>query len=400
MKNIKKRYFILAVIFAAFIARGMPDSILGSAWTSMSAELKFPAPYNGILMFITAGFIVLSSVFSPRLYSRLGEVKAVLISTLLTFAAMIGFSFANGFALMCILSAVLGLAAGTIETLLNEYISRHYGTRYTNYLHCFYGLGVICSPYLMALALNNSGWRSGYVYTALIQLAISIFIALSIPMWKTVTFEAEEQAEEISRSAKFSELIKNPSLIIMWVILVSTNVIEYICTAWGCTYLVEAKNMTDDKAASVITLFFIGMVLGRFLSGLVGGRIRTWRRLYIYLAVLVLGLTVLLIPMGEWSVYVGLFLVGFGNGPIYPNLLSLTPYNFEREISTSVMGTQIAAAFVGVMLAPITYGFVKPVLGDTYTFALFTIAAAAVMIGMLAAFVFMIKRNGHYNADV
>ncbi len=399
MKKTNKRYFILAVIFAAFIARGMPDSILGSAWTSMRGELNFPDPYLGIMSFITAGFIILSSIFSPRVYSKLGDVKAVLISTLLTFVSMLGFAFADSFVLMCVLSAPLGWSAGTIEALLNDYISKHYDTKYTNYLHCFYGLGVICSPYLMAIALKGGGWRGGYVYTALIQLAISVFIAISIPSWKNVNSDASAETEEISRSAGFVELVKIPSLLVMWVIMIATNVIEYTCSAWGCTYLVEARSMTEDKAASVISLFFIGMVLGRFISGLVGDFVKTWRRIAIYLAVFAVGLVVLLIPMGEWAVYVGLFLVGFGNGPIYPNLLSLTPYNFEREISSSVMGTQIAAAFVGVMLAPISYGYVKALLG-TYTFALFMIASAVVMVGLLAIFVSMLKRNGRFNSEV
>ncbi len=398
--NKKKYYFILAVIFAAFIARGMPDSLLGAAWTSISGELAFPAPYNGILSFITAGFIVLSSVLSPRVYSRFGEAPAILLSTLLTFVSMLGFSFTDSFAVMCLLSAPLGWAAGTIETLLNAYISKHYAPKYTNYLHCFYGIGVICSPYLMALALNTGGWRSGYVYTALIQLVIALLIAFSIPAWRRVNTDGGEEADEQSRSAGFSELIKIPSLVIMWLILIATNVIEYTCSVWGCTYLVEAKGMSAAGAASVISLFFIGMVLGRLLSGLVGGKIKTWRRITVYLCIFVVGLAVLLIPMGTWAVYVGLFLVGFGNGPIYPNLISLTPYNFEREISGSIMGTQIAAAFIGVMLAPITYGFVKDALGDLYTFAAFMLVSAAVMLALLILFVRMIKANGKFNADV
>ncbi len=399
MTNNTKKYLILAVIFAAFIARGMPDSILGSAWPSMREELNLPDQNLGILSFITAAFIVLSSIFSPKLYSRLGDVNAVLISTVLTFASMLGFAFADSFIALCLISAPLGFAAGTIEALLNDYISTHYDPKYTNYIHCFYGVGVICSPYLMAFALAGGGFRSGYIYTAIIQLVISLFIAISIPAWKTVSFDVSRESEETSRNAGFFELLKNPSLIVMWLILIATNVIEYTCSVWGATYLFETRNMSADKAASVISIFFIGMVLGRFISGLLGDKIKTWRRIGIYLISFVVGLTVFLIPMGAASVYIGLFLIGFGNGPIYPNLLSLTPYNFERDISSSIMGTQIAAAFIGVMLAPISYGYVKALLGDS-TFAVFMIVSAVVMIGLLGIFVYQIKKNGHYNSEV
>lgn len=49
--------------------------------------------------------------------------------------------------------------------------------------------------------------------------------------------------------------------------------------------------------------------------------------------------------------------IGFGNGPIFPNLLFLTPIAFGHERSTSIIGTQMAISSISSMAAPILCGF-------------------------------------------
>lgn len=396
----QKRYssIVLIMVFLAFIARGIPDSVLGSAWPAIRNEMNLADPRLGILSFVTGAFIVISSLLSPKLFKNIGDSKSVLISTVLTGTALFGFSLAKSFVVMCLFVAVLGFAAGTIETVLNNYVSIHYETKYINYLHCFYGVGVICSPYFMSLALKNSSWRSGYVYTAVIQIVIAVIIAISIPAWKHVK-EIEQQTNEPQKEISLLSMAKMRSLRIMWIIMIAVNFVEYTCSAWGCTYLVEAKVLKEDTAAAMITFFFIGVVTGRLLSGLLANKIFTWNRIYIHTLITILGVVFLVLPLPWYFSAVSLFVIGLGNGPVYPNLLSLTPYNFDRSISGSVMGSQIAAAFVGVMFAPMLYGYIKQLLGIN-TFVIFLSVSLAVMILLTAYFVVLLKREGRYNTKV
>ena len=52
----------------------------------------------------------------------------------------------------------------------------------------------------------------------------------------------------------------------------------------------------------------------------------------------------------------GIFGVGLGNGPVFPNLLHLTPENFGRKLSGAVMGSQMASSYVGITLMPALFG--------------------------------------------
>ena len=51
---------------------------------------------------------------------------------------------------------------------------------------------------------------------------------------------------------------------------------------------------------------------------------------------------VLLLPAPAPVSAVGLFLVGLGNGPLFPNFNYLTPESFGPQRSQSVMGVQMA----------------------------------------------------------
>ncbi len=391
----KASLVVLIMAFLAFIARGIPDSILGSAWPVMRDDLQLEDTKLGILMFIIAVFIILTSLFNARLLNRFSTEKSVVFGILLTVVSFFGFSYAKNFVIMCLWAVPIGVATGIIEAQLNTYISLRYDSKYINYLHCFYGVGVICSPYFMSVTLKNGNWRGGFLIVAIIEAVIAVIIAFSFGCWKKVE---KTQTEEASgkKAVSVIELLKKKSIRVMIVVLFLTNVVEYTCSTWGCTYLVEEKSFSPDKAAGYIILFFAGMAIGRFTSGAISRLIHTWTRVFICLIITLFGVLFIVCPLPAVFSVIGLFIIGLGNGPIYPNLISLTPFNFDKEISESVMGLQIASAFAGVLITPLAYGVVKQYAENT-AFSLFLISAYIIMAVLLFAFVNIIKKNGHYN---
>lgn len=47
------------------------------------------------------------------------------------------------------LRLTLGLGAGAIDIALNNYVALHYSAIHMSFLHCFYGVGVSASPYII-----------------------------------------------------------------------------------------------------------------------------------------------------------------------------------------------------------------------------------------------------------
>lgn len=390
--------FLLVVIYIAFIGLGVPDSLIGSAWPAIHTELNIPVEAVSLITFIISGCTVLSSMFSAGILNKFGTARVTAFSTAMTAAALLGFSFAPSFPIMIPLAVILGLGAGAIDSGLNNYVALHFKASHMNFLHCFYGVGVSLSPYLMSQALSSAGWRGGYRYAFYVQAAITILLIVSIPLWKKS--DAAEQAEE-EKSTKLSlwQMAKMPEIRLVWVVMLATNAIEYACGVWGSTYLVEVKGFSPEHGAIALTIYYVGMSIGRFFSGLLSDKISTWRRIGIGSAILAPAIAVMLLPLHGAVTVVGLFLVGLGNGSIYPNMIHLTPHNFGKEVSQSVMGAQIAFAYIGVMLAPPMVSLISGLLGIK-VYPLLLAVLYVIMSVSIYCFVKRLKDQNKYNKDV
>lgn len=389
---------LLIIIYIAFIGLGVPDSLIGSAWPAIHTELSIPVEAVSIITFLISGCTVLSSMFSARILNKLGTAKVTAFSTAMTAAALLGFSFIPSFWFMVPLAVVLGLGAGAIDSGLNNYVALHFKASHMNFLHCFYGVGVSLSPYLMSQALSNTGWRGGYRYAFYVQIVIAILLIISIPLWKKNS--SDEQAEE-EKSVNLSmlQMTKMPEVRLVWIIMLTTNAIEYACGVWGSTYLVEEKGFKADHGALALTIYYIGMSIGRFVSGLLSDKISTWKRIGIGSVILAPAVAIMLLPLHGAVSVIGLFLIGLGNGSIYPNLIHLTPHNFGKEVSQSIMGSQIAFAYIGVMLAPPIVSLVSGTCGMKVYPVLLAVLYGTMVIA-LKCFIKNLKNKGKYDANV
>lgn len=84
---------------------------------------------------------------------KFGTSKVTAFSTLLTAIALIGFSLSPNIWCMVLLAVPLGIGAGAIDVALNNYVAIHYSARQMSFLHCFYGIGVSVSPYVLSLVI-------------------------------------------------------------------------------------------------------------------------------------------------------------------------------------------------------------------------------------------------------
>ena len=388
---------LLIIIYIAFIGLGVPDSLIGSAWPAIHTQLNIPVEAVSVLTFLISGCTVLSSMFSAKILNKLGTAKVTAFSTAMTAAALLGYSFAPSFWFMVPLAIVLGLGAGAIDSGLNNYVALHFKASHMNFLHCFYGVGVSLSPYLMSQALSNIGWRGGYRYAFYVQAFIAILLIISVPLWKKTSDSEETEEKELNLT--LLQMVKMSEVRLVWIIMLATNAIEYACGVWGSTYLVEEKGFEAEHGALALTIYYVGMSIGRFVSGLLANKISTWKRIGIGTVVLAPAVVVMLLPLHGVVSVIGLFFIGLGNGSIYPNMIHLTPHNFGKEVSQSIMGSQIAFAYIGVMLAPPAVSIISGFFGIK-VYPVLIAVLYIVMVIALKCFTNRLKKQGKYDANV
>lgn len=349
---------LLAVIYITFIGLGIPDSLFGTAWPAIYTEFHLPISYANFVTSIISGGTIISSLLSARLVKSFGTAKITAVSTTLTAFALLGFSNSYNMLFLCLFAIPLGIGAGSIDTVLNNYVALHYKAVHMNFLHCFYGIGVSFSPYLMALMLSDNGdWRNGYKTVFWIQLGISIITIAAIPLWKKGKKMILYEEKNIS-SVGLLSLLKERKVRRVCLIFIGSCAIEYTCGIWGSTFLVNTKGMTVDFAAKIITLYYIGMACGRFLSGVFSWRFHSWQILKVGQGVTLTAILLLFLPFPAIVSGGALFLIGLGNAPVFPNMLHLTPDNFGKEKSQTAMSIQMAASYLSIMLAPIVFGLI------------------------------------------
>lgn len=354
---------LLIIIYLAFVGLGLPDSAFGTAWPAIYAEYALPFSFGSIVTTIVTCGTISSSILSARVIEKFGTGKVTAVSTGLTAAALLGYSFSGNFLLLCLLAIPLGLGAGAVDTGLNNYVALHYSSAQMSLLHCFYGIGITVSPYLMAQLLStDAGWRGGYRMASFIQVGIAAVLFLALPLWKKVN-RKEAEADAPVKVLSVKALAKIPGVKIMWLLFITSCAIENVTNTWGSTFLVEYKGMAAEKAAEVMIFYFVGFTLGRLLSGILATRLSCWRIIRLAGAVLGVAMALLLLPLPDFMMIAALFLIGMGNSPLFPNFTYLAPINFGTDISQSVIGTQMAASNTGFMLAPILGSLLGQVFG-------------------------------------
>lgn len=350
--------FLLLLIYLAFISLGLPDSLLGSAWPVIHTAFDIPLSYAGFVTMIISLGTICSSLMSERLTKKLGVRIVTVCSVFLTAAALYGFSTASAFWMLCLWAIPYGLGAGAIDAALNNYVALHYTSKHMSWLHCFWGLGTIISPYVMSYALTHSVWQNGYRMVALVQLAIAVILLVTLPVWK-VNRESEQQTEQEARVIGIRGVFQIKGVPQLLLGFFSYCALESTLILWASSYLVGAKSISTERAAAFASLFCIGITAGRFLAGFVTEKLGDYRLIQIGAAVLFTGCIAMLLPVPtDFLPLAGLVVMGVGCAPVYPSIIHATPSNFGKENSQAIIGIQMASAYFGSTFMPPVFGLI------------------------------------------
>lgn len=350
---------LLAIIYLAFVSLGLPDSLLGSGWPVIHGELGVPLSYAGILTMIICGGTIISSLFTNRVIARFGTGKVTAFSTLLTAIALFGFSFSTSFPMLCLWGIPYGLGGGAIDASLNNYVALHFSSRHMSWLHASWGVGVTISPSIMSYCLSQQhGWEWGYRTVGVLQMTLVAILFCSLPLWgkPAVDNPQEEVQPKVLSIPQALRLKGAPELLLAFF---GFCALEATAGLWASSYLTEFKGIDVETAASFAGLFYLGETIGRFLNGFVADRFGDRTMIRTGIIGMLVGVGMMLLPLPTDVVaLVGLVVIGFGAAPVYPCVIHSTPVNFGKENSQSLIGIQMASAYVGSTFMPPLFGII------------------------------------------
>ena len=369
---------LLALIYLAFISLGLPDSLLGSGWPVIHVELGVPVSYMGIVTMIISGCTIISSLLADRLIHKFGTSRVTVVSVILTAVALVGFSFASKFWMLLVLAIPYGLSAGAIDAALNNYVALHYSSRHMSWLHCFWGVGTIVSPFVMSYALTNATWNRGYLIVGILQTVIAAILLVTLPVWKKTGHESLQATGQKPIGLLGALKIRGVPFLLFGFLCYCAA--ESTAMSWSSTYFVEVKGIGEAQAAQFASLFYIGMTVGRFVSGFIAGKLGDRRMIILGTLIAAVGIVILFLPFDVPALSLAAFIViGLGCAPIYPSIIHSTPFNFGAEHSGAIIGIQMASAYVGSTFMPPLFGL----LGRHFGFGFMPIWLAAFLAVMI-----------------
>lgn len=397
---------LLAIIYLAFISLGLPDSLLGSAWPTMYQQFGVPISYAGIIsMIISAGTIV-SSLQSDRLTKKLGTGKVTAISVAATAVALFGFSFSHSFWALCLWAIPYGLGAGSVDASLNNYVALHYESRHMSWLHCMWGVGATTGPYIMGIALSmGQGWNMGYRYIGIIQVVLTAVLVFSLPLWKgrksttenLQNAEMEQLLENVSEKAdttaekalSLREILKIAGAKEVMLCFFCYCALEQTAGLWASSYLTLHKGVSSETAAIFASLFYIGITVGRAISGFITMKLNDTQMVRLGQSIIILGIMAMVLPGSNVLTLAGLILIGLGCAPIYPCVIHSTPAHFGADKSQAIIGVQMAFAYIGILAMPPLFG----VLASRISVALLPCYLFAILVVMVIMHELLTKKT-------
>jgi len=356
-------FFLLVVIYVAFVGLGLPDTILGAAWPLMRLDLAAPISAAGILSIITSLGTIASSLLTPKFLRILGTGKLVAYSIAATALASVGYGFASSFGMLCLLAIPMGIGAGAVDVAMNNFAAVHLESKHTSWLHASWGIGATLSPAILSLSiLFGSQWRGAYEIVAVILAIVFALILVSLPLWKKVESSGNEQSRTSALKNKppsfgLRKALRVPGMKLSFLTFFFYSSLEISTSLWCGTYLI-ACGFKPEVGAICVSMMFAAVMIGRIVSGFFAIKFTDHRLIYAGIFIVAAGCLVLSLPLPLWMRPLCICLLGLGCAPVYPSLIHATPARFGEALSSQAISIQLAGSYIGSIIMPPAFGLV------------------------------------------
>jgi fucose permease len=361
--------FLLLIVYLCFISVGLPDAVMGTAWPEVRRTLSLPLESLSVILMAFTLCGAVSGFGSGPVVKLLGTNRLAALSCALTGLALIGYANAPHLAWLAVMAGVLGLGCGAIDFGLNHFVAERYAAKHMNWLHACWGLGAMSGPLILGAAIAQSGWRTGVLWIAAVQMTLATVLLLSLKLWAfapekqihspttggDLNAQGTDQASDADGQRRSISSKASPS---PWALFCAPMSFFFYVAAesgvgmWLASVLVEQRDFAASRAALWVSVYFGAIMVGRFLVGLIADR---WgnRRLVRHGAMLAFsGVMLFLLSPAVAVSLLALALIGLGLAPIYPSLMHEAARRFSPDWAWRVIGWQAGTAYLGMATCP------------------------------------------------
>lgn len=367
-------------VILGFLAIGLPEALLGASWPAMGAGVHAPlVAVVGIAAVLAAGSAAAAITAEP-VARRFGSGRTVDMGVALTVLALLGFSFAPHYWVLLIFALPYGIGSGMLVVALNAYVSVRSANARITWLHATTAFGALVGHTVLGwIIADGADWRWAYRTIGLVQLALAVVLAADTRRWRDHLTAAQmaqlgetpyaqgDWRHDMRRPHVVRTLMDMPAAVAVIVLMFATTSVEQTTMLWASSYMVHAGGMSIHTAGVYANLFFVGLVAGSVVAGVVALKVRDVWMVVGGIAVLLGAVVLMVVPMaGLWRALTAPVLLGVGCAPIAPAVVHATPRLFGAARTPAMIGMQTAAVSLATLVGPVLFAGVERVSGSMH----------------------------------
>ena len=368
-------YKKLIPVMLCFFAMGFVDMV-GIASNYVKADLDLSDTMANTLPSLVFLWFLIFSIPTSLLMNKIGRKNTVLLSLLLTLAAMLVPVFTLDFTMLLLSFSLLGIGNAIMQTSLNPLVDSVMNGGASASTLTF---GQFIKSIASFLAPIIASWGAttnafGFGWRAIYPIYLCIGILTTLMLFGTKITDPSKSPLKGETSCAGSSplrggwvgsfaLLRDPFILLCFLAIICHVGIDVGTSITAPKILMERTGIGLNEAAIIGTIYFVAKAAGSFSGSFIMNYVKDWT--FLLLSVLMMVLSALGLVFGESAtvIYVSVALMGFGNGNpfsiVFARALQAVP-DKKNEVS----GLLIMGIFGGTIF-PLLMGFASDAFGQT-----------------------------------
>lgn len=312
----------LQIVFAfvTFILLGANDAAIGVLLPHWGDYYNIDKTLLSLIFFAGSIGYLTAALNGNFLSRKLGNVKFLSLGNLAFLSGVFVFCFQPPLYLLLSVPFLLGFGAAILEAALNAHLARLPNkTALLNYLHSFYGIGALLSPFIGSQILEAElSWTLIYIVIS----AISVSLLISIHWLFTKADEVATTTEPYGENISIESPLKYRFIWLFAFFSLFYAGAEISLGDWGYSFLTQYRSEGTVLSGWLMSGYWFGLTIGRVLIAPLTNKLGSRKIINLCLIGVVSGVLILNIMTFSLTNAFGLLLVGFCLGPVMPTALA------------------------------------------------------------------------------
>ncbi|MGM9695058.1 MAG: MFS transporter [Alloprevotella sp.] len=370
----KQNFMRLFPVMLCFFAMGFVD-LVGIATNYVQRDLQLSDTEANLFPSLVFFWFLLFSVPTGILMNRIGRKRTVVLSLVVTFAALVLPLLGKGYGLMLAAFSLLGIGNTLMQTSLNPLVSNIVAPRLLTPILTF-GQFVKAIASFVAPLLAAWGAMGGFPLLGLnwrILFLIYCLIAVLAVLALSATSIEEQPADTACSVTSTLSLLSKPFILLAFCGIMCHVGIDVGTNTTAPRLLMHYTGVSLATAGFATSVYFVCRTTGCLLGSVLMQRFSPRAILTVSCVLMLLALGGMMILRSEMSLYACIALIGLGNSNVFP-IIFAAALQREQKQANAVSALMIMGLFGGTIF-PLLMGCASDAIGQQGAVAVMTVAA-------------------------